>query len=76
MNVRDRLQASMDKRANVNKCEADGVISDSMEVRMGLMEKVRNGEITLEDAQRRLKNIKRNGKKNGKITRSQAFNRG
>jgi len=76
MIVRDKLQASLDKRANVNKLEADGLISDSFEVRMSLMEKVRSGEITLEDAQRRLKNIKRNGKKSGKITRNQAFNRG
>ena len=66
----------MDKRANVNKCEAEGLIADNTDVRMALMAKVRSGESTIEEVQAELKKIKRNAKKNGKVTKSQAFNRG
>jgi hypothetical protein len=40
------------------------------------MEKVHSGECTLEEVQAELKAIKRNAKKNGLITRTQAFNKG
>jgi dynactin complex subunit len=73
---RTRFEANQDKRANVNKCEKDGVIAGSMEVRMALMEKVKTGELTLEEVQNELRKIQRNAKKNGKITRNQAFIRG
>ena len=73
---RTRVEANQDKRANVNQCEADGLIADSMDIRLALMEKVRSGECTLQEVQAELKKIKRDAKKNGKLTRSQAFNRG
>lgn len=66
----------MDKRHAMNKAEEDGLVADSMEVRHQLLEKVRKGEATLEEVQAELKKIKRNAKKNGLITRSQAFSRG
>ena len=69
-------EAAYDKRENVKDCEADGIIADSMDVRMELMRKVKSGERTLESVQAELKKIKRDAKKNGKLTRSQAFNRG
>ena len=73
---RTRFEASLDKRQNVKQCEADGIVADSTEVRMALMEKVRTGECTLKEVQAELKKIKRNAKKNGKITKNQAFIRG
>jgi hypothetical protein len=74
--TRTRFEASLDKRANVKHCEAEGLIADSTEVRMALMEKVRTGECTLQEVQAELKKIKRNAKKNGQITKNQAFVRG
>ena len=73
MERRDRQTA---KRDNVTKCEAEGVIADSSEVRLALMAQVRSGEKTLEEVQKELKKIKRDAKKNGKITRNEAFSRG
>ena len=76
MERRDKFTASMDKRQNVIANEKAGNIADSTDVRMALMEQVRTGEKTLEEVQKELKKIKRNAKKNGQITKSQAFNRG
>ena len=73
MESRDRHR---EKRANVTKCEAEGVVADSSEVRLSLMAQVRSGEKTLEEVQKELKKIQRDAKKNGKITRNQAFSRG
>lgn len=57
----------------VKAAESQGMVADSMEVRIALMEQVHRGERTLEDAQAELKRIKRNAKKNGQITRNQAY---
>jgi len=73
---RTRFDAAMDKRAAVNKAENDGVVADSMDVRLALMEQVKSGEKTLAEVQTELKKIKREAKKNGMVTRSQAFNGG
>lgn len=64
------------KRNAVNQAEKDGVVADSIEVRMALMEQVHSGERTLESVQAELKKIKRGAKKNGQVTRQQAFSRG
>ena len=66
----------MYKRENVKKCEADGIVADSTDVRMALLEQVRSGEKTLEEVQKELAKIKRNAKKSGQITKNQAFFRG
>lgn len=76
MERRDRFQARMDKRASLKQGEEDGIVADSLDVRRALMDKVNSGECTLEEVQAELKKIKRNAKKNGQITRTQAFNRG
>lgn len=60
------------RREAMKKAEADGKVADSMDVRMALMKRVHDGEITLEEAQAELARIKRNAKKNGQITRAQA----
>ena len=57
----------------MKEAESDGRVADSLDVRMALMEQVRSGEKTLEEVQAELKKIKRNAKKNGKITRNQAY---
>ena len=61
------------KREAMERLEADGEIADSMDVRMSLMARVRKGEITLETAQKELRNIKRNAAKQGKKTRNKAW---
>lgn len=73
---RTRWEASFDKRRALNEAEKAGEIADSMEYRTQLVKRIESGEITLEEGQAELKKIKRNAKKNGLITRSQAFSRG
>ena len=70
---RTKYEASLDKRSAVDKAEADGVVSDSMDVRQKLMKQVHDGDITLKEAQDELKRIKRAGKKQGLKTRNQIF---
>ncbi len=72
---RTRFEASLDKRRAVNSAETAGNVCDSMEIRGKLMERVKNGEITLTQAQDDLKAIKRQGKREGKLTRAQVFSR-
>ncbi len=64
------------KKDALRQAEAEERIVDSMDVRLKLMERVRTGEITLEEAQAELKKIKRGAKSAGKVTRSQAFRNG
>jgi hypothetical protein len=76
MERRTRFEAASDKRRAVNEAEANGQVADSMDVRRALMVRVYAKEITLLEAQEELKKIKRAAKKNGMVTRSQAFSRG
>lgn len=71
-----KFETQLRKRHAVNKGEEDGIIADSLEVRMQLMKQVDSGEKTLEEVQAELKKIKRNAKRGGLITRQQAFSRG
>lgn len=59
--------------ANVSEQEAKGNVADSMDVRKALMAQFHSGEKTLEQVQAELKKIKRNAKKNGQVTRNQAY---
>ena len=62
------------ERHDIQKqAEAEGRVADSMEVRTALMGRVHSGEITLQEAQAELARIKRNAKRNGQITRNQAW---
>jgi hypothetical protein len=72
---RTRFEASLAKRRAVRDAEASGDICDSIDVRTELMRRVKSGEITLLQAQEELKAIKRQGRREGKLTRSQVFNR-
>lgn len=64
------------KLSEMASAEAAGAVADSMEVRTELIRKMNAGEMTLEQVQAELARIKRNAKKNGKITRDQAYRRG
>ena len=57
----------------VKKAEADGVVADSMDVRMALIRRMHAGELTLDQVQAELKHIQRGARKAGKITRNQAW---
>jgi hypothetical protein len=58
------------------RSEAAGEVADSMEVRAALIKRMETGELTLEQVQAEIKRIKRGAKKNGQVTRSQAYMRG
>ena len=69
----DWFQKRRRKLAQMNDAESSGRVADSMDVRLELVRKMHAGEMTLEDVQAELKRIKRNAKKNGQITRDQAY---
>tara|TARA_B110000977_G_scaffold162224_1_gene207539 strand:- start:181 stop:399 length:219 start_codon:yes stop_codon:yes gene_type:complete len=61
------------KRRALNVADINGEIADSLKVRDGIMQRVRDGEITLKQGQDELAKIKRAAKRNGKLTRSQKW---
>ena len=71
-----RLDISHRKQDAMHKAEVAGEVADSLDVRMELIKRMHAGELTLPDVQRELARIKRDAKKNGKITRTQAWRRG
>lgn len=71
MNDETRLR----KRRALDKADTNGEIADSMEVRSKIMDRVKNGEITLKQGQDELAKIKRGAKRNGQLTRSQKWSR-
>jgi benzoyl-CoA reductase/2-hydroxyglutaryl-CoA dehydratase subunit BcrC/BadD/HgdB len=73
---RTAFERRMDRFEELKRSEAAGEVADSMDVRLKLIERMKAGELTLEQVQDELKRIKRNAKKVGKVTRTQAFRRG
>ena len=71
-----RTDTAIRKRAAVTDGETAGAVADSMDVRRGIMERIHSGAITLAQGQAELAAIKRGAKRNGQITRAQAFARG
>ncbi len=69
----DRFWRNVACKDALQQAEASGQVADSMDVRKALMSRVSSGEITLEQAQAELENIKRGAKKAGRVTRNQAF---
>jgi len=63
------------KRKALDEADAKGEVSDTMEIRLNLMEKVHSGELTLDEAQKQLKEIKKQGSKKGLLTRAQKWSR-
>ena len=79
--TRTMFERAMDRRRNLRAEEAAGNIADSLEYRMFLMEKVRNREISLEEAQRQLRGTQeretqKTAEKQGKLTRDKAYRNG
>lgn len=70
------FERAMDRRRNLREEEAVGNVADSLEYRMSLMEKVRNREISLEEAQRQLRETQKTAEKQGKLTRDKAYRNG
>jgi hypothetical protein len=68
-----RFEANLRKHDNLKAAEAAGQVADSHEVRMALMKRFHDGEITLGQAQVELAKIKRGAGKRGLITRKKAF---
>lgn len=71
--TRDPIQKLRDRNAAVAAAETAGEVADSLDVRKALLERVRKGEITLEQAQDELKKLKRGAAKAGKTTRSKVW---
>lgn len=62
-----------ERRRDADQAEKEGRVADSMEVRKNLIRRMEAGEITFDEMQAELKRIKRNAKKNGQVTRAQAY---
>lgn len=62
-----------DRVAAQRQAEAEGRVADDLEYRKALIARMKAGEITFEQMQAELKATKRSAKKNGKITRAQAY---
>lgn len=73
--TRTRYEARTDKVRAVRDAEAAGEIADSMAVRLEIIERMKHGEITLEQAHAELKAIRRGAKAAGKLTRGQVWRR-
>ena len=73
---RTAFEASIAKRANVERMEMEGKISDTDAVRLELLDRMTRGDITLEEMKKELEKVKRDGKKKGLLTKQQAYSRG
>lgn len=70
----DRFWNMQAQKDTLRQAEAEGRVADNLHYRKELMQRVHDGEMTLEQAQAELKAVKRNARKNGQVTRSQAWN--
>ena len=71
MDRNDRIRAQQRALA---AAESSGLVADSLDVRMALIERQKSGEITFTQMQAELKRIKRTAHKHGQVTRSEAYN--
>lgn len=71
----DRFWAHWERRKRnaLRRSEEEGRVADSLEIRKALMARVHSGELTLAECQKELRRIKRAAKKNGLVTREQAY---
>lgn len=69
----DAFWKSVERKEALQSAEAAGQVADSMEVRKSLVERFERGEITFDQMQAELAAIKRNAKRNGQVTRNQAY---
>jgi hypothetical protein len=73
MEKRTRFEAALDKKRAVEAADKSGLIADSTDVRLALMKRVHDGEITLIQTQAELKKIKASAKKLGLSTRQKVY---
>lgn len=76
MDMFDREMVRSRKMAAADEVEKDGEVADSMEVRLGIVRRMKAGEIPLAEGQAELAAIKRGAKRAGKVTRAEAYRRG
>lgn len=67
------FERSIEAKRELKKAEQNGLIADSLDVRKALLAQVKDGKITLAEAQAQLKKIKRQAKAQGKLTRNSFF---
>ena len=58
---------------DLRTAESAGIVSDSLDVRIALIERMHKGELTLDQVKAELARIKRQGRKSGLVTRAQAY---
>ena len=75
MEPRTKWEANNDKRNAVERADAAGEVADSDAVRLELIQQMKRGEKTLAQIQAELAQIKRTATKNGKLTKTQVWNR-
>lgn len=61
------------RKSALKKAESEGAVADTMSVRLALMERVRSGEITLQQAQAELAKLKSQARKDGQLLRNDFF---
>lgn len=64
------------KYADLSEAESAGIVSDSIDVRLALLERMHKGELTLDQVKAELARLKRQGRKSGMVTRAQAYSGG
>ncbi len=57
----------------LQKAEAEGLVADSMKIRLDLIDRLKRGDLDVDEVRVELKKIKRNAKKNGLKTREQIY---
>lgn len=71
----ERLERQRLRQIALEKDDAAGIIADNMAVRTRLIERMRAGEMTLDEVQTELKRIQREAKKAGRPVRADYFKR-
>jgi hypothetical protein len=69
----DRFLRMLRKQNGIKKAETEGLVADSLDVRMAILQRIHSGAITLEEGQGELKKIKRGAHKKGLLTRTEAW---
>lgn len=57
----------------VKEAEAQGIVADSLDVRVALIKRMKAGEMTLAQVQAELAKLRRSAKKNGQTTRAEVW---
>ncbi len=71
--MRTREEAILEKRQAECIAEASGQVADSTAVRIALIERINRGDLTLEQAQAELAQIKHTAKSRGLTTRASVW---